>query len=88
MLVHLKRAGKLDGIAGLMIGEMHELEDSQSVPFGATVEEIALGLIGDAPIPIVSNFPTGHGGRQMTLPIGATVRLACTPDQPVCFEIL
>jgi muramoyltetrapeptide carboxypeptidase len=85
MLVHLKRAGRLDAIAGLVIGEMRDLEDS-AVPFGATVEAMALELIGDAAIPIVANFPCGHGPRQMTLPIGAPARLVCSADRRVAFE--
>lgn len=85
MLVHLKRAGKLDQIAGLVIGEMRDLTDG-AVPFGATVEDMALELIGDRAIPIVADFPCGHGARQMTLPIGASARLVCTPDRLVAFE--
>ena len=76
MLVHLKRAGKLDGIVGLLIGEMMRLKDNQ-IPFGKTVDEMALELVGDAGIPIVADFPCGHGSRQMTLPIGRPARLAC-----------
>src|SRR5581483_4684263 len=74
MLVHLKRAGRLDGIAALVIGEMTKLKDN-AVPFGATVDQMALRLVGDAAIPIVADFPCGHGRRQMTLPIGARARL-------------
>jgi muramoyltetrapeptide carboxypeptidase len=80
MLVHLKRAGKLDGIAALLIGEMTRLKDN-AIPFGATVEAMALELLGDADLPIVANFPCGHGARQMTLPIGAAARLICTDDR-------
>jgi muramoyltetrapeptide carboxypeptidase len=85
MLVHLKRARKLDGIAGLLIGEMTQLRDN-AIPFGATVEQMALELVGDADIPIVANFPCGHGRYQMTLPIGAAARLVCTSDR-VAFTV-
>lgn len=80
MLVHLRRAGKLDGIAGLIVGEMTKLRDG-SVPFGATVEQMALAAIGDAAIPVVANFPCGHGKHQMTLPIGAPATLEATADR-------
>jgi muramoyltetrapeptide carboxypeptidase len=85
MLVHLQRAGKLDGIAALLIGEMTGLKDN-AVPFGATVEAMALERLGDADIPVVANFPCGHGARQMTLPIGAQARLACSADR-IDFEV-
>jgi muramoyltetrapeptide carboxypeptidase len=80
MLLHLKRARKLDGIAALLIGEMTRLKDN-AVPFGTTVEAMALERLGAADIPVVANFPCGHGKRQMTLPIGANARLACTADR-------
>ena len=86
MLVHLRRAGKLAGIAALLIGEMTRLKDN-AIPFGATVEAMALEQLGDADIPIVANFPCGHGRRQMTLPIGAHARLACSGDR-IDFEIV
>jgi muramoyltetrapeptide carboxypeptidase len=80
MLVHLGRAGKLDGIAALLIGEMTQLKDN-AVPFGSTVEQMALERLGDADIPVVANFPCGHGINQMTLPIGALARLDCAGDR-------
>jgi muramoyltetrapeptide carboxypeptidase len=86
MLVHLQRAGKLAGIAALLIGEMTRLKDN-AIPFGATVEAMALERLGAADIPVVANFPCGHGGRQMTLPIGARARLACSADR-IDFEVL
>jgi muramoyltetrapeptide carboxypeptidase len=86
MLVHLERAGKLDAIAGLVIGEMRDIADSAE-PFGATVEQMALERVGDAAIPIVANFPCGHGPRQLTLRVGATARLACAPDRLTAFEM-
>ncbi|MBV8165403.1 MAG: LD-carboxypeptidase [Alphaproteobacteria bacterium] len=85
MIVHLRRAQKLAGVAGVIVGEMIKLRDS-SVPFGATVEDMVLAAIGDAQIPVVTNFPCGHGPRQMTLPIGAPARLACDAGT-VTFEV-
>lgn len=75
MLVHLKRAGKLDAIAALVIGEMKDIKDD-AVAFGMGVEDMARDMLHGVDIPIVANFPCGHGRRQMTLPLGATVRLS------------
>jgi muramoyltetrapeptide carboxypeptidase len=87
MLVHLKRAGKFDAIAALVIGEMRDLEDSATVPFGATVEQMAVELAGDRAIPIVANFPCGHTPFQLTLPIGAMAHLACTAERISAFAV-
>lgn len=74
MLVHLKRAGKFDAIVALLIGEMKDIKDD-AVAFGMGVEDMAQDILGGADIPIVANFPCGHGRRQLTLPLGATVRI-------------
>ncbi|MBI3516665.1 MAG: LD-carboxypeptidase [Proteobacteria bacterium] len=87
MLVHLKRAGKFAAIAALVIGELRDIGDG-AVPFGVTVEQMALELVGDAAIPIVANFPCGHTPYQLTLPIGASARLECTAGRISRFDVL
>ena len=81
MLVHLRSTGSLEHIAGLIVGEMLEMGDSD-VPFGKDVDEIVLDVCGDLDIPIVSNFPCGHGDCQATLPISHEVVLDATGEQP------
>jgi muramoyltetrapeptide carboxypeptidase len=58
MLMQLKRAGKLDQIAGLGIGQMTEIGDS-SLPFDETIEQIVLSKI-EPGIPVAFNLPFGH----------------------------
>ena len=74
MLLHLKRTGSLDHVRGLIIGEMLEMGDSK-VPFGKTTDEIVMDICGDLDIPIISNFPSGHGEYQATLPISHEVEI-------------
>ena len=74
MMLHLKRSGSLDGIKGLVIGEMLEMGDSK-VPFGKDTDEIVLDICGDLDIPIISNFPCGHGEYQATLPVSCDVEI-------------
>lgn len=74
MMLHLKRSGSLDHIKGLIIGEMLEMGDSE-VPFGKTTDEIVLNICSDLDIPIISNFPCGHGDYQATLPISHKVEI-------------
>lgn len=91
MMLHLKRSGTLDGIRGLVIGEMIEMGDSQ-VPFGKDVDEIVLDVCADLEIPIISQFPCGHGDYQATLPIAHEVEMEASaddsliriPKSPVC----
>ena len=74
MLVQIRTAGMLDNIAGLIIGELHEFKD-QDVAFERNTDEIVMDICGDLDIPIVSNFPCGHGTYQATLPISIPVEL-------------
>ena len=74
MMLHLKSSGSLDQIKGLVIGEMLEMGDSKT-PFGKTIDEIVLDVCSDLDIPIISNFPCGHGDYQATLPISHDVEI-------------
>ena len=74
MLVQIRTAGMLNNIAGLIIGELHEFKD-QDVSCERNTDEIVMDICGDLEIPIVSNFPCGHGTYQATLPISIPVEL-------------
>ncbi len=90
MLVHMHTTGMFDKIRGLIVGEMVDMKD-QKIQFGKTTDEIIIDVCGDLNIPIVTNFPCGHGKYQATMPISLPVRLeanAATPtltllDSPV-----
>ena len=74
MLVHMREAGMFDNIRGLIVGQLTEMKD-QTIPFGKTTDEIVWDVCGDLDIPIVTNFPCGHGKYQATLPISLPVEL-------------
>ena len=81
MMLHLKNSGSLDHINGLVIGEMLEISDSK-VPFGKTIDEIVLDVCDDLDIPIISNFPCGHGDYQATLPVSHEIELHALEEDP------
>jgi muramoyltetrapeptide carboxypeptidase len=81
MLLHLRASGSLERITGLVVGEMLEMGDSD-VPFGKDVDEIVLDICGDLDIPIIGNFPCGHGDCQATLPVSHDVALDASGDKP------
>lgn len=69
MLMHLKLAGKLDAIRGIIFGEM--LDCFQTHEQGYTLEEIVTRVVGDLGVPIAYGLRSGHVSRQnITLPIG------------------
>ncbi len=81
MLLHYRRTGALDRIRGLIIGELVDMKD-QEIPFGKTTDEIVMDICGDLDIPIITNFPCGHGKYQATLPISVPVRLNADSKAP------
>jgi len=81
MMLHLKHSGGLDQINGLVIGEMLEMGDTE-VPFGKNTDEIVLDVCSDLDIPIISNFPCGHGDYQATLPVSHDVEIHADEDDP------
>ncbi|NQU28461.1 MAG: LD-carboxypeptidase [Candidatus Marinimicrobia bacterium] len=81
-LYHLRRTGMFDNITGLIIGEMCDMSDTE-IPFGKTVDEIVMDVVGDLNIPIVSNFACGHGRYQATMPISIPAHLETVGDSAI-----
>ncbi|HYI78864.1 MAG TPA: LD-carboxypeptidase [Chryseolinea sp.] len=74
MLIHLKRSGKLDNLAGLVVGYMTDIKDPQ-LPFGETIEEIVVSKLEKANYPVAFNFPTGHENPNLAWVHGSTMTL-------------
>ena len=74
MLMQLKLAGKLDGVRGIVFGEM--LDCRQSPDQDYTLEEVVMRSVGDLKIPVAFGLRSGHVSRSnVTLPIGIRARL-------------
>lgn len=74
MLYQLKRSGKLDKLAGLIIGGFTESKDTER-PFGKTVEEIIKEIIAEYNYPVCFNFPVSHGKENLALKTGIGYKL-------------
>ena len=59
-MYHMKESGLFDNINGLIIGELVDIEDTDP-PFGKSTDEIIMDVCGGLDIPIITNFPCGHG---------------------------
>ena len=77
MMFNLKRSGKLENLAGLIVGGMSDMKDN-AVPFGKTAEEIVLEAVREYDFPVCFNFPAGHVDRNLALIIGRKVKLEVT----------
>ena len=85
MLVHLQTAGVFNNINGLIIGELIDIKD-QEISFGKSTDDIIMEICGTMDIPIVTNFPCGHGKYQATLPISLPIELCA--DETVKLKFL
>lgn len=77
MLLTLKRAGRLSGLRGLVVGGFTEMEDTTR-PFGQTVEQIIINSVAEYDFPVVFNFPAGHFEDNHTLTLGMVHKLQVT----------
>jgi muramoyltetrapeptide carboxypeptidase len=74
MLMQLKLAGKLNGVRGIMFGEMLDCVQHQNQSY--TLEDVVLRVVGDLHMPIAYGLRSGHVSRSnITLPIGVRAAL-------------
>jgi len=86
MLMQLKLAGKLDGVRGLVFGEMRDC--LQTANQGYTLEEVVLRIVGSLGVPVAYGVRSGHvTAGNITLPIGVRARLTVRGGQ-VSLKIL
>jgi len=70
MLTHLKGAGKLQGVKGVIFGQMPGCDTEQGL-----LREVLLDVLEDCEGPVLFNFPSGHGSRNLTIPLGVSIRI-------------
>lgn len=77
-LVQMLRAGKFDGIAGLVIGEHAGVEPGEfrpAFPSNLSFEDVIDDLLKPLGVPTIYGLPLGHGSHLATLPLGVRARL-------------
>jgi len=75
MFCHLKNTGILKSLSALIIGSFSDVQDSQTNPFGFTLQECIEEHTAGTSYPILMNAPFGHAETLKTLPIGANATL-------------
>jgi muramoyltetrapeptide carboxypeptidase len=69
-LVHLRAAGLMDNLAGIVIGHL-SVDRSEEEDF----EDFILDLVSDLGVPVLMDFPAGHENPNLTIPLGTEVEL-------------
>ena len=81
MFMNLKRAGKLSGLKGLIIGGFNKIKtDDPGEEFGKTVYDIVMEKVENYKYPVCFNFPVGHQKNNYALKCGAMHLLTVRKD--------
>lgn len=77
MMLHLKHAGKLKGVNGIVFGsmELHPQEEQKQHELIPLLQDVLADFEG----PVVANFPAGHTDPFVPLPMGAKSTLSTSP---------
>jgi len=74
MLMQLKLGGYLDGVRGIVFGEMLDCE--QNANQGYTLQEVVARIVGDLGVPVAFGVKSGHvSSGNITLPFGVRASL-------------
>jgi muramoyltetrapeptide carboxypeptidase len=74
MMYQLKRSGKLDKLAGLIVGRFTDMKDTEN-PFGQTAYEIIRDIVAEYDYPVCYEFPVSHDEKNYALKIGVGYKL-------------
>ena len=73
MLTQLKAASKFKNAKGVIFGKMPGCQPPSHSSY--VLEDVICDVLADQTVPILYGFPTGHGGEQVTLPLGLPVQI-------------
>lgn len=86
MLYQLKRSGKLEHLAGLIVGGFTDMEDTGR-PFGKKVYAVINDIVEQYGYPVCYNFPVSHQKENLALKIGIEYRLTITKNNTRLMEV-
>jgi muramoyltetrapeptide carboxypeptidase len=72
MLTHLQLAGKLQNVAGVLLGSFPDCDPTQG---GYTASDTLRDILISLNVPVIAGFPAGHAHANWALPLGARIRL-------------
>jgi muramoyltetrapeptide carboxypeptidase len=87
MFWNLKRTGKLEKLAGLIVGGFKIKPDDPGEEFGRTIEEIVLEKVKEYRYPVCFDFPVGHQRNNYALKCGVKHRLIVSNEDVILQEI-
>jgi muramoyltetrapeptide carboxypeptidase len=73
LLTQLRRSGWLDGVRGVVVGQLTDCGPEE------TVRALLVDRLGGLGVPVVAGAPFGHENRNLALPLGVPAALDATP---------
>lgn len=86
LLYQLKRSGKLENLAGLIVGGFTDMKDTDR-PFGKNVYEVIQDIVSDYHYPVAFGFPVSHGKENYALKIGVNYTLKVSKTKTQLSEV-
>jgi muramoyltetrapeptide carboxypeptidase len=71
MLVHLRRSGALEGLAGVAAGQFSACADE----WPTSIVDVLTEQLGPLGVPVLGGLPVGHGRDQLSTPLGVPATL-------------
>lgn len=87
MFWNLKRTGKLEKLAGLIVGGFKIKPDDPGEEFGRTIEDIVLEKVKEYHYPVCFDFPVGHQRNNFALKCGVLHKLSISNEDVMLQEI-
>jgi muramoyltetrapeptide carboxypeptidase len=85
MMYQLMRSGKLDKLAGLIVGGFTGMKDTEQ-PFGQTAYEIIRDTVKEYDYPVCFGFPVSHEKENYALKVGVGYKLKVGKNKVVLEE--
>jgi muramoyltetrapeptide carboxypeptidase len=78
LLTHFRSAGKLEGVVGVVVGEMFQCdwrETRPEAPRTRSLEDVLERQLIPLGVPVIYKLPLGHGKHLATIPLGVPATL-------------
>lgn len=86
ILTQLRNAGTLDGVAGIVVGDIKTKWSGGIAELSA--EDIVEELLGPLGVPLIFGLPVGHGKHHATVPFGAMATLDADAGTLIVEEVV
>jgi len=86
MLQSLKRAGYFEKCKGIIVGGITKVRKN-TTPWGASIEALVKGVVGEYDFPVLFDFPAGHESKNVAMILGRKITLSVKKNtSKVIFE--